>query len=229
MLLKRIAIISTTALIAIAAEASAQTINAQSDTSSNAALSIQALPKSGSVQISGMVKDIKNDKKFILEDSAGKTIDVNSNANLQVKEGEKITVNGTLNSEILGLGKEINNATVSRSSDLDNRDTLSSKDSDDHEDLDEENASANDSSIKKSIDLIKNLPEEGRIEISGKVSEVNDNGVFILQDRNGDTVDVHSGSKLSVSEGDKVKVIGRVTDEAAKMGEEITAEEVIKL
>ncbi len=74
---------------------------------------IEALPESGSVAISGTVSEVEDKDTFILKDSAGTTIDVHTTAAADVKAGQKVTVTGIMKDELLGMGREITDAEVS--------------------------------------------------------------------------------------------------------------------
>lgn len=106
---KKLAIITTTALISLT---SSQVFAAGIAVNADATL-IDNLPKSGKVTIAGVVDKVNSNHKFMLKDSNGKTIDVNTNNEISVNEGDKVTVTGDLSSEMLGMGKQIENAGVS--------------------------------------------------------------------------------------------------------------------
>ncbi len=107
-MLKKLMVLGTTAVLATGSAAYAQSIKVNAD-----AKQVDALPKAGKVTISGVVEDIVNDNKLILKDSAGKTIDVNTEAAIKAEEGQTVTVTGEMSSEVAGMGKEINKAVVS--------------------------------------------------------------------------------------------------------------------
>lgn len=73
---------------------------------------IAALPKEGSVSLTGTVDRVSNDNKFILRDSEGKTIDIHTASNVNVEPGDKVSVNGNVKSELLGFGRQIESAQV---------------------------------------------------------------------------------------------------------------------
>lgn len=102
--------------------------------SSNDSSAIENLPKSGSVTITGIVDRVSGDNKFMLRDSSGKTIDVNTNEEIDVDKGDKVTVTGDLSSEVAGMGKEINNATVADTDLEDNDDDMDDSDDEDEDD-----------------------------------------------------------------------------------------------
>ncbi len=225
--LKKLAILTTAAIISFSAESFAESKNLGLGLSLNAdSTLISNLPKKGEVTISGVVRKLEGSKKFILEDSAGSTIDVNTNDVADVKTGQTVTINGTLDSEFAGIGKQVINANISHAGlDLDSTrgHDLSFNASSDNSDK------ANDSEYSDRSGLIENLPEKGNVEISGIVSDVDGDNRFILKDSSGETIDVHTKNDLKIKEGDSVKVIGVIQSEALGAGEEIKASKIIKL
>ncbi len=95
------------------------------------ASTIKSLPTSGKVVITGIVDRVSDSNKFMLKDTAGKTIDVNTNNKIDVDKGDKVTVTGDLSDEAMGVGKEINNALV-KTIDADHEDENDSSDEDDN-------------------------------------------------------------------------------------------------
>lgn len=62
---------------------------------------ISKLPATGSVNLSGTVKDIDVvDNEFTLTDETGATIDVETEDKLTVKKGDKVSVNGKINEDM---------------------------------------------------------------------------------------------------------------------------------
>lgn len=212
--LKKLSILATVAIISFSAESFAESKGLSLSLNADSTL-ITNLPKSGQVTISGVVTQLNGNRKFTLADSAGKTIDVNTADIIDIKKGDTVSVNGTLDSEFAGFGKEINNATIGHGINLDSTrgDDLSFI------------APAS----KKSNSAIENLPDRGMVEVSGIVSDVDGDKKFILTDSTGKTIDVHTKNDLKIKEGDSVKVIGEIESEALGVGEEIKASKVIKL
>lgn len=68
---------------------------------------------------------------------------------------------------------------------------------------------------------ISALPDSGTVSLTGTVERVSNDTKFILRDAAGETIDVHTESKLSVKEGDMVSVKGEKTSEIAGIGNEI--------
>lgn len=76
--------------------------------------SINELPKEGPVTIQGIVASVDDEKNFTLQDSAGKTIDVEATQPLSVTKGDQVSVNGKVESSALGMESEIASATVTK-------------------------------------------------------------------------------------------------------------------
>lgn len=94
----------------------ATTVAMLMSTSAMAEGTIATLGNEGSVTLSGMVESVQDNNKFTLKDANGDTIDVNSKSGFNVNKGERVTVSGVLDAEMLGMGKEINSASVTRTS-----------------------------------------------------------------------------------------------------------------
>lgn len=73
---------------------------------------IGSLPREGSVELSGVVDKVSDEKTFILRDAEGKTIDIHTASNVEVRPGDMVSVNGNVKSKLLGLGREIESAKV---------------------------------------------------------------------------------------------------------------------
>lgn len=200
---------------------------------------IKQLTQTGSnVSISGTVDSVQNANKFTLRDSAGSTIDVNSNAALNVKKGDRVDVSGTLNSELLGLGKQINaasvNTDVSATASAATKGTLTNvKESikDGAHSVKETATNLVDKAQDKlapsaggEVSAIAQLPDSGDVAIRGTVASVtNDKHKFTLRDNAGKTIDINHTQAMNVAAGDTVLVRGRMQDEVAGMGDEIQA------
>lgn len=77
------------------------------------AASAAELPKSGMVNREGTVERIVNNNTFILRDKlTNKTVDVHTAANNQVAVGDHVLVKGKAESEMLGMGHQIVNASI---------------------------------------------------------------------------------------------------------------------
>ena len=77
--------------------------------------------------------------------------------------------------------------------------------------------------------MIDQLPEKGHVVIAGTVDDVDSNTEFTLRDGHGKTIDVESAIKLTLHEGDRVRVVGMMDDEFVGIGQEIDATTVTVL
>jgi uncharacterized protein YdeI (BOF family) len=73
---------------------------------------INALPEEGNVELRGVVAEVDDRDSFTLRDAMGDTIDVKTANNVQVQPGDRVSVNGLVNSKMLGFGRQIENADV---------------------------------------------------------------------------------------------------------------------
>ncbi len=78
----------------------------------------------------------------------------------------------------------------------------------------------------KAISKIAQLPEKGNVVITATVDDVDSNTEFTIRDDSGETIDVESMTKLTIKEGDLVKIVGVMDDELAGIGREIDATSV---
>ena len=70
--------------------------------------SIDKLPDSGNVAISGEVTSVSSDsKRFVIKDETDETIDIHTTQPLNIREGDKVKVKGEMRDEIAGIGQEI--------------------------------------------------------------------------------------------------------------------------
>lgn len=75
---------------------------------------IQDLPKKGLASIEGTVESIDSSSEFVLRDATGETIDVQSSTRLSLQAGDRVQVKGLVEAEAMGVGEEINSASVSK-------------------------------------------------------------------------------------------------------------------
>lgn len=73
---------------------------------------IDQLPESGTVSLTGTVSSVRDEDTFSIEDADGNSIDVHANQKLNLSQGTRVKVRGQMDDEALGLGEEINNASV---------------------------------------------------------------------------------------------------------------------
>lgn len=77
---------------------------------------------------------------------------------------------------------------------------------------------------------IDKLPEEGNVTLSGTVADTdNEDNSFTLEDSTGETIDVHTEQRVTLNEGDRVRVSGVMEDEALGMGEQIVSASVQRI
>ena len=92
----------------------ADEMKAKTTTNTQAAMTVKTLPKDGaSVSLDGTVASVnKNKKDFVLRDISGSTIDVESEQEISLNKGDKVSVDGKVDSEFLGLSKEIDATSI---------------------------------------------------------------------------------------------------------------------
>lgn len=73
---------------------------------------IDQLPDSGTVSLTGTVSNVRDEDSFSIEDATGNSIDVHSTKPLNLTQGTRVKVRGQMDDEAIGLGEEINNASV---------------------------------------------------------------------------------------------------------------------
>jgi uncharacterized protein YdeI (BOF family) len=78
-----------------------------------AANTLSNLPPSGNVTLMGTVDRIADRDTFILKDENGYTIDVHTDNALQIRTGDRVQVLGMVQSEALGVGREVVHARIS--------------------------------------------------------------------------------------------------------------------
>ncbi len=82
-------------------------------TNANAAVTVKTLPKSGaSVSLDGTVESVSNNKNFTLRDATGATIDVESDQEIALNKGDRVSVDGKVDSTLLGFSKEIDASSI---------------------------------------------------------------------------------------------------------------------
>jgi uncharacterized protein YdeI (BOF family) len=78
----------------------------------------------------------------------------------------------------------------------------------------------------KEYTMIDQLPEKGPVTIMGTVDDVDSTTEFTIRDGFGKTIDIESMNKLTIKEGDRVKIVGLMDDKLAGIGREIDATSV---
>ncbi|MFO1241582.1 MAG: NirD/YgiW/YdeI family stress tolerance protein [Rickettsiales bacterium] len=179
-----------------------------------ATVSIKQLPDSGNVTIAGTVSNVKNEREFTLRDETG-TIDVNikSGQSVVLKEGAKVSVDGTVDKGILGKDINATNVTVDKSMSENVTEGIEK-----NTNLSMEGAQAT---------TIAQLPKEGKVKLSGTVTDVDNEKEFTLKDSTG-SIDVdldQTAEAAALKEGSEVTVIGYVDD--GMTGKDINATKVM--
>lgn len=163
-----------------------------------AEIAIRDLPSTGSVTLSGTVRDVKNEREFTLHDNTGDiVVSLTSNKSAVLSEGQAVTVSGKVENGL--LGKYINASNVQAHK---NVSTAISDAIETHTDLSLDKA-------KKSN--IGKLPNEGLVKLSGTVDDVKSEKRFAIKDATGRiNVDIQSGENVILTKGTAVTVIGYV-------------------
>lgn len=170
--------------------------------------------KSGStVSIDGNVESIKNEREFTLRDKTGTiNVDIESNQSVVLKQGDNVTVNGKLDKNVLGADINATTVTVNKNVAQAVGDAIEGRTG-----LSLEGATAY---------TINNLPKEGLVKISGKVSDVDNEKKFTVKDATGSIkVQVESAETAALTEGAEVTVIGYVDN--GLLGKDINAHKVL--
>lgn len=175
---------------------------------------IKNLPDEGQVSISGTVASVENAREFTLRDETGTIgVDITSNQSVVLKKGDKVTVNGVIDSGITGTDINASNVTV-------------------HKDMSEAMGDVIEGNTAISFEgattyKISQLPKEGLVKVSGTVSKVSSEEKFTLRDDTGNiTVDMDSAAEsAALTQGATVTVIGYV--DSGILGKDINAKKVL--
>lgn len=176
---------------------------------------IDSLPDKGTVTVSGTVEQMDSAREFRLHDDSG-SVDVKlaSGESAVLKQGDSVTVTGTVEKPLLGLmGKDIvaSNVQVHKS--------LSSA-------LSDAITSSTGISLQKAeTTQINQLPKQGMVRLIGTVQSVSGAKAFTLKDPTG-TIDVsvQSSENAALAKGAEVSVIGYV--KSGILGKHISATHV---
>lgn len=174
---------------------------------------IKDLPSNGEVTLSGIVEDFDNEHAFMLRDSSGTVkIDLSSAKPMVLKNGERVSVTGSVNHTILGTN------VVARDVDEDKGVGQVIGEAID-------SVTGQDAAGSAQVVTISALPDAGFVKINGMVDSVSSARKFTLKDQTG-KVDVHikSGESASLKKGVEVAVIGNV--DKGLLGKAINATEV---
>ncbi len=155
--------------------------------------------KDGSpVTLSGTVDSVQNEREFTLRDESGEIgIDIKSTQSVVLKPGDKVTVNGRVDKNLLGTDIDASNVAVSKSVARAIGDSIEGNTS-----LSFEGATAYN---------IHSLPKEGLVKVSGTVTDIDNEKQFTVKDSTGSIkVDVESAEAAELATGAQVTVIGYV-------------------
>jgi len=170
---------------------------------SNTQTLVRDLPSKGIVSISGTVEKVDSSQKFTLRDSSGViSVSMPAKQSLVLKDGEGVSVIGTVNNGFLGLTAK----------------TIDATDVQVHKDLGTAVSDAITQTTGISLDQAKTeqintLPKQGMVKLSGTVQHVQDAKNFTLKDATGTIhVNVQSNENVVLVKNAEVTVIGYVHD-----------------
>ncbi len=179
-------------------------------------LLVRNLPDKGNVTVSGQVKDMGSNREFTLSDESGTIkVSIPADESVVMKNGDKVTVSGTVDSSFFGLiGKhidaslvEVNKNPGEAMSDSLRKDTGISVD-------------------QAKTEQISHLSSQGMVKLSGTVADVIGPKSFTLEDGTGAiTINMQSDENLALAKGAKVTLVGYV--EEGMLGKDIRATHVI--
>lgn len=162
-------------------------------------LTVSTLPDKGAVTLNGTVDKVKNEREFVFRDASGDVaVEITSNQSVVLKPGQEITVFGEVDKGITGTEIKASKVSV-------------------HKDVAESVGEAvtniaNNVTGKGAIPTtVKALPDQGLVQLTGTVSDVDNEKKFTLKDSTGTVeVDIESAESAALSEGAQVNVTGYV-------------------
>ena len=165
------------------------------------ALAVKDLPNGNQVTLQGTVEDFNSQHSFMLRDNSGSVkIDLSSTHAVVLKEGEQVTVSGTVNQTI--LGPDVIAASVSEDKGIGQKvgEAIDS-------------VTGQDAAGSARTSTIASLPKSGLVSVNGVVQSVYSGKSFAMKDPTG-VIDVaiKSGESASLNKGTEVTVIGNVDD-----------------
>lgn len=157
----------------------------------------------GQVSLSGTVTKVdKGERKFNLRDASGAEIEVHTSHAFTLREGDRVEVSGKAANIVAATAELVARAGEDVARNQEQRDG-------------------------REYSAIEALPQEGNVMITGTVDSIERNdGRFILRDKSGATIDVHSEGELNITRGTLVRVNGVMSDEALGLGEQIVSARV---
>lgn len=174
------------------------------------------LSNRGLYTLSGTVAQVKSANEFVLRDESG-SIDVKAppSESLVIKQGDKVTVTGNVESGLWGLlGKDMRASNVEVHKDLTSA-------------LSDAVTAATGLSVEKAQNAHVNaLPEQGMVKLTGTIDQVQSEKNFVLKDPTGRVgVNIQSAQNLVLAPGAEVSVIGYVSN--TTLGKEVNATRVM--
>lgn len=176
---------------------------------------IDKLPDEGVVTLSGTVDSVENEREFTLRDATGTIgVDIESNESVVLKEGDRVTVSGTVDRDLAGTDINASRVDVDKGFVEGMSDAVQSI--------------PGVSTADAQAFNIESLPKEGMVKVTGTVSDVDNEQAFTLKDKTGSIdVDMASAEKAALTEGAEVTVIGLV--DSGLMSRHLKASKVIVL
>ncbi len=175
--------------------------------------SIRSLPNNDKVTLNGTVEDFNSEHSFRLHDSSGSvTVDLSSAKSVVLKDGEKVTVDGTVRQTILGSDVVAGNVSEDKGLGARVGEAIDS-------------ATGQDAAASAQPVTIAALPDAGLVKVDGIVDGVSSEKKFTLKDSTGHVdVTIKSGESASLNKDTEVTVIGYV--DKGVLGKTISATEV---
>jgi len=177
---------------------------------------IQAMPDSGTVVVSGTVEKISNEREFTLRDNSGTVrVKIDDEESVVLKQGDSVTVSGMVEKPLWGLlGKDINATNVQVYKDLPTA-------------LSDAVTKVTGLSLSKAeVVQISKLPKKGMVQVTGTVDKISDPKNFILKDATGAiNVNIQSEENVLLTKDAEVTVTGYVNN--GVLGKKLRATHVI--
>ncbi|MGE3622248.1 MAG: NirD/YgiW/YdeI family stress tolerance protein [Bdellovibrionales bacterium] len=179
----------------------------------NTASAVKDMPDGGQVTLSGTVEEFNNEKSFTLRDSSGTVkVDMGSAKSVVLKNGEKVTVNGTVDKGITGT-------TIAATSVAQDK-AIGQQVGEAIDSVTGQDQAANAQPVN-----IKSLPDSGLVKLQGTVEDVSSEKKFTLKDSTGSVdVSLKSSESAALHKGSGVTVVGYVNK--GLMGKSIDATKV---
>ncbi len=174
---------------------------------------VKDLKNGSQVNISGIVESVQNEREFTLRDSSGTIgVDIKSTQSVVLKQGDSVTIRGTVDKGILHTDIDATDVIVSKNIAEAVGDAIEG-----HTGLSLEGATTYN---------ISSLPKEGLVKVSGTVTDVSNEKKFTIRDSTGSVkINVESSETAALTKGAQVTVIGYV--DSGFFGKDISAHKVL--